>query len=191
MINSPELVRRPLRERDLLPIASNAQILRHFQERIEGIRRAVQSPVRLSPNYYRQSSFLLHISGEQEYFLIEDRHSAFGQQRVERGMAQDLLFKVMTAYGLDQHNSHPHRRYNYKNKKYEEDITKLRDGTTREVHIYPSQTIEGLVFERTRFFVTETQKTTAVWWNAVDEGPHLKVDIPSVFRRKPKPQISL
>ena len=77
------------------------------------------------------------------------------------------------------------------NKRDENVVTVRRDGTTREVTLYPSQATEGLVFERVRSFVTDTGETTDIWWNAVDEDSNLKVDIPSIFRKKPKPQISL
>ncbi len=59
MINPEALVRRPFRERDLIAIATDLQVVERFQERIEGIRREVKSPIRL-PHYYHNIP-LLHI----------------------------------------------------------------------------------------------------------------------------------
>lgn len=195
MINPAELVRRPFRERDLLPIATDAQVIERFQERIEDIRREVKSPIRAP--HFRHSNPLLHISGEEEYSLIGgERYSSLGQLKVERGHGQELLFKAISAYGFNPEISHPFLRYNYTHKQYREDVTARPDGTTREVLVFPSQTIKGLSFERMRYFVTNTGETSDVWWNVVD-GDHYadtfsgKIDIGSIFRRNPKPQISL
>lgn len=191
MINPSELVRRPVRERDLLPIATDLQVIERFQERIEDIRREVKSPIRAP--HFRHSRLLLHMSSEEQYSLIGGGFNSwsgksFPRQRVKIERAQELLFKTMSAYGFDEEISRPLFRYNYEHKRWEKDITERPDGTTREALIYPSQTTKGLVFERVRDFVTQTKETTDAWWNVVDEGPLM--NIKNIFRRNPKPQIS-
>lgn len=193
MINPNELVRRPVRERDFIPIATDAQVIEYFQRIIEDIAGDVRSSIR-GP-HYSHSNPLLHISGEEEYSLIGERNYgrfSLDTLRVERSHAQELLLKVMSAYGFAQDKSHFPIRYNHDDKRYEyrDEIIKRPDGTTRERILYPSQTIKGLEFERVRSFVTETGEATDVWWNVVDTDSMFKLDIPTIFRRKPKPQIS-
>ena len=159
MINPAELVRRPFRERDLLPVATDEQVVGRFQARIEKMREEVRS----MPGPGSRIVNLFHMSGEEEYSLIGDR----GEQRVEMDKGQECLFKVMGEYGFDQDKWHPGLRYNIDKKRREKDITRRSDDTTREVNVYPSQTIKGLGFERVRFFVTKTGETTDVWWNVV------------------------
>jgi len=190
MIDPEALARWPVRERDLLPVASDEQVVQDFQESIEYIRKHVKSPLRAP--HPRHTTSLFHMSGEEEYSLVYTR-SRFGQRRdklrVDRGRGQELLFKVMGAYGFDSNTQRPRLKYNYDNRRHEEDVAVRPDGTTREVTLYPSQTIKGLVFERARSFVTETGEVTDVRWNVVDEGPLLKFYPRIVFGRKP--QISL
>ena len=100
MINPAELAQRPFRERDLLPIATDAQAIEFFQSQIEDLRREVKSPIRAP--HLRHTNSLLHISGGEEYSLIggEFQYASgkrFPQQRLERGHAQDLLFRAMIA----------------------------------------------------------------------------------------------
>ena len=191
-------MRKPTRERDLLPVATDEQAIQYFQEAIEDIRGIVTTPVRVFHGR-GDGNRLLHISSEDEYSLLDrnfrlygsNKYPSLGRMLIERSHAQELLFRTMGAYGFDPNISHPRVRYNYDNKRDENVVTVRRDGTTREVTLYPSQATKGLVFERVRSFVTGTGETTDIWWNAVDEGRYLNVDIPSIFRKKPKPQISL
>lgn len=196
MINPAELVRRPVRERDLLPVATDDQAIQHFQEVIDDIRRVVTAPVRVLHD--RDSNPLLHISGEEEYSLIGGRnfrlyssyrYPSLDAMRIEKSRAQELLFRTMEAYGFDQNVSHPRLKYHYDNKGFEEDVIVRLDGTTREATLYPSQKTKGLVFERVRSFVTDTGGTTDVLWNVVDESPKININVKNIFRRKPKPQI--
>lgn len=162
MINPAELARRPFRERDLLPVANDEQVIQHFQARIEKMREEVRS----MPGPGSRIVNLFHMSGEEEYSLIGNNNSDLDNQRVERGRGQVLLFKVMSEYGFNQDNGHPRLRYNVDKKRREKDITRRPDGTTREVHVFPSKTINGIEFERVQSFITETGQTTDVWWKA-------------------------
>lgn len=193
MISTQELGIRPVKERDLLPIATDEQAIEYFQRKIEVVRRHVIAPIRFP--HYDHNQTLLFVSGEEQNPLIggyvdEQTAKKFSKLKIDRGHAQDLLFKAMSAYGFNSDISHPRRQYNFTDKKWEDDVVKHPSGITSEAIIFPSQTIEGLSFQRTRCFVTETGQTTEFWWKAVDKGPQLKVDVPSVFKRKPKPQIS-
>ena len=193
MINPAELVRRPVRERDLLPVATDAQAIEYFQRNIEDVRREVIVPIRAP--HYDHNKTLLFISGSEQDSLIGgdyDRGKAirYPKFKMEQRHAQDLLFKAMEAYGFDATKFKPARRYNYKTEENEDDVTINPDGTTREVFSYPSR-IQGLDFVRMRDFVTGTEQTTDVRWEVIDKGPQFKVDVPSIFRRKPKPQIKL
>lgn len=180
MINTAELGSRPVRERDLLPIAADEQAIGFFQNQIEYCR--IPDVSAIHGNHFGAMAPLLDMSGEEEFSIIEAdfdyRLLRYPRKKVEKGHAQELLLKVMTAYGFDE------------TKTYERDnITVNPDGTTTEIIIYPSQTIEQLMFQRTRDFVTETGQTAHVRWHAREHASALKVDILGMFRRNPKPQI--
>lgn len=164
MINPAELVKRPFRERGLLPIATDAQVIEDFQERIERIgRESLESYERFA----RPTYGLLHMSGGEEYSLIGGRYFHHGRLRVERSRAQELLFEVMSAHGFDPEKSGHNLRPREINKGLEEDVTERPDGTTKEVLFYPSKNREGLIFERIRFFVTGAGETTDIWWHVM------------------------
>lgn len=183
MINPSELAKRPVTERDLIPLATDEQATEFFQEQIGYL--AAQSAITALHNV--QSIPLLHISGEEEFSLIgRDYYPTSLKTRAERGRAQELLFRVMTGYGFDQTKSEFARIYNFRKKELEDDITIRPDGVTREVRAYPSQTIKRLEFQRVRDFVTDTGKTTSVWWKVVDKGNWAISNIGTISSRSPK-----
>ncbi|MEK7517741.1 MAG: hypothetical protein AAB583_04275 [Patescibacteria group bacterium] len=181
MINVSELEKRPIQKIDITPLATDEQVIGFFQNQIEYCRIPAVSPIH-APHFGAQAG-LLHLS-QEEFSLIEADFDyqlhIYPQKKVEKRHGQELLFRVMKAYGFDDA------------KRFEEDnITVNPDGTTREIILYPSQTIEKLVFQRTRDFITETGETTDVRWHAREHHSGWKADIRGLFRKNPKPQMKL
>ena len=179
MINSSEM----LRQADIearLPVPTDQQVQDNLSSKIDVIRRSVELPIRMgyTDEYIRS---LFSITAEK-YVCLKGMDWRKGYiWRVESDRLQQLGIGVMKEYGLDETNSRPE----YCNGSWTKGgIIDDRDGTSREMRLYPSQTIDGLAFERVKKFVNTTGEVLSVEWSVFDKAPLFRIRLRKKLGKK-------
>lgn len=100
---------------------------------------------------------------------FSELESIDGEKKLAESDPLQLLgLGIMEEYGLNRSVSRPtHDNINWT----KDGITHDKDGYSREVRSYPSQTINHLTFQRTRRFNTSTGATHSISWQAKVEIP--------------------
>ena len=169
MINRVEIV-RPSNVEARLPILTDQQVQEILRSKIDAIRRNVKLSVRIGRLFetlgdgYRCSLF--YLTGEESSCLkgVDETTGKVESERLQR-----LGFEVMREYGFDENNTRVYRNGWKKNG------TDFLNGISREYKFYPSKTIDGLTFERTRTYAKDTGKTLSVAWEVVDSASLVRI----------------
>lgn len=174
MINRAEMGRPKEKE---LPILGDQEVQNILRSRIDAIRRNVERPIRFGYFYHIMPFSALNEKDDHRelFFFTSEEFSFFENGKVESDRLQRLGFEIMRGYGLDENISQPA----YTNNGYNQnEVNDYSNGISVEVLDYPSQTINGLIFQRIREFVTATGKTLSVDWEAVDKAPVFRIKKP-------------
>lgn len=171
MINPREMVtRRAIEERSPLPLATDQEVQDALREKIEIFRRCVEKPVRLGhpteSNVLNAAGHLFTFTAENDSWLEDEGGKRV--RRVESDRFQALGLQVMRDYGLDDNESIPMKGGYSVNGSI---------GVSTEIRRYPSQSIKGLVFERTKKSIPATGETLSVRWEVMDNAPLLRLPI--------------
>lgn len=161
MINPETLRRGPDQPEKPLPILPDEVVRNSFIGKIEeacavthkirGVLESIYDAKKELPLFYMDAV------DEQSEVGYDDQVGLS-----DRGRVQEIAFEVMSQYGLNTVIHHP--RFNSGGFNSEGSYSH-NDGTSREILIYPSQTVEGLSFERERDYYTESNETISVIWN--------------------------
>ena len=174
-MNRAEMVRQSMVDARL-PVLTDQEIQSNLRSKIDPIRRNVESSFRIGYQYGTLgdgiSRDLFSFTAEESF--IEDvdwRKGKIG--KVESDHLQQLGLEVMKEYGFDETKTKPYAGL----QKWQQNDIDDPGGTSREFTLYPSQTIEGLVFERTRKYVKTTGETISVSWSVRDNAPLIKIGL--------------
>ena len=175
MINRVEMVRSNDMEARL-PVPTDQEVQDIFRRKIEIIRRSVELPVRIGCPYStlgEDSQQHLFSFTADDYSYLDGMNWRDGKiGRVESGRLQALGLEVMKEYGFDENSSKPE----YTDGGWTKDgIIDDHGGTSRELRIYPSKTINGLAFERAKNFNTTTGEVLYVSWSVLDKAPLFRI----------------
>ena len=99
-------------------------------------------------------------------FSIEAGELVFighGAVKYQKGKLQETGFEALRRFGMDPDITEPYRD---RHGRVRESIEEIFDGTVNETLSYPSQTIPGLSFLRSRQYYPNTGETINVAWYA-------------------------
>lgn len=180
------------------PIPTDKHVQSILRRKINAVRNHVESPIRLgnlivgliSTRFNKDNSQPLFsftaekYSDLEEYIDWKDKRSRdYGKKwRVESDRLQALGIGVMKEYGFNEEIWRPE----YSGHGWTEDgtMSNREEGTSEENRLYPSDAIEGLVFERSRIFDTATGKTLCVSWDVVDKASTIRINLGKKSRRR-------
>lgn len=155
MINVRELERRPgaypsRRKIDNLPSLDDGTIRHSIGEKIEIVKAGTTTDLSLCK---------ISAEDRQQVVLIDSTGQAIGKAKPEA--IQKAGFQVMQEYGLEDETfvSDP-KKVDYKSP----------DGMMTEYRVYPSLTVSGLGFRRTRVYFEETDKNESVSWDVCNSS---------------------
>lgn len=119
--------------------------------RIQGVIDYINKKFRLAPHY---NTCLYEIEGGKNVYETEDDND--NTLNIEAELGQEAVLKVMKSFGLDKPKGDMF-----------DQVKTIHDfnNTFREELTYPSSTIKGLAFIRSRFYC-EDGKTVAFSWSA-------------------------
>ena len=177
MINQAEMVSKVAIE-VRLRVLTDQEIQSNLRSKIDAIKRSVELPIRIGRPYgilgEDNSRFLFLFKAEEFSFLRRDSIYPERVGRVESDRLQRLGLEVMKEYGLDEKVSRPP----YHDRGWTKDgVIDDRNGNSREMMLYPSQTIDGLAFVRTREFIKATGQTLSVGWSVLDKAPLFRIKL--------------
>jgi len=166
MINRAEML-KPNDMLARLPIYTDQQAIDNLRSRIEIVRKNIEKPSRIGLPPSRMK--VLFSFTAEEYAYLEGMNWRDGKiGRVETDRLQTLGLGVMKEYGFDEKISQSGCHEIHWPK---DGITDNQDGTSEEMRLYPSQTINGLTFERVKKFSTDEGKVLSVSWSVLDNAP--------------------
>lgn len=182
MIDYKEL-EPPIRKVEYLPVVSPREATRTFVLDIQKVVRGIEYPVRYGQRWIEEARHLFSMVGGEEYSEVKipdyptlGKGSAWG--RIEAQKGAEALFDVMTQFGL----------YTSKTTKFSSHLFlggssqfDFKDVFT-EIIDYPSQTIPGLVFIRTRGYnLKHKDSTVFVSWHVSDRAPEYAINWRRLF----------
>ncbi|MFH1832830.1 MAG: hypothetical protein ABH816_01500 [Candidatus Levyibacteriota bacterium] len=176
--SNPSEKQRPL----LNSIITNDKARAILCEQINFIRDRVEKPVRFGEP--RESCLLAFLTGDK-YGIVYDsvNRTRIGDiAAYNTDKLHELIINVMESYGLDQEQSRSYqpKELDTDRKKWNNGIINCAFGNKKEVLIYPSQKIKGLVFVREKL-INQFGETVSIRWMVKDEAPINKVDIKGLF----------
>lgn len=143
---------------------------------IETVVNALHKKIRLPGLIDTYPISIFYAAGEQKgYAEIIDEESR-NTYKIKAGDFQNILFEVMKKYGFNE------------NKKI---INEAESVDGREKIDFPSQTISGLIFRRTRDFNEEKpEETYSVEWEVLDAGPKVRLMLPWAKVQEDRPYVT-
>lgn len=165
-----------------LHVFTDQEVKRILHSQIDAIRRNVELPIRIGSPYGSWGdghSRPLFSFTRGKYSYLKDTHNG-GIGKVESDRLQVLGLETMREYGLDE--KIPPQTTADEPFWPKGGIIDDRDGNSREMRLYPSQTIEGLAFKRTRKYNTATGETLSVGWEVIDNSSPFRIPFRGFFR---------
>lgn len=186
MINIETLKKGPPKQREKpLPIISDDTVRENFRQKIEIIRKRVQKPIRIYPDY-RSHHPLFYASAGEKYSAVYDSIHELKRGNIGRAKAarlQEIALDLMHQYGLNESVFTPANMQGLD----ENGIAWRHEGVAREFLDFPSQTIPGLVFRRNRDYYLNSGETILFGWEVVDESPQFRINLSeAIFPKKPQ-----
>lgn len=160
MISLETLRRGPIQEQEAaLTLLKDEQVRNALTAQIQAAI-VVTREIRPLDEYPDEELPLFHASADKRLSIVRDTTGMIGLS--EREHFQDLVIEVMRRYGLDINISKPKFTSGGWN---HNGVTNDRDGTSRQILDYPSQTVRGLHFESNRHYYTATNEPISVSWS--------------------------
>jgi len=154
-------------ERDL-PVLSDQQVQSYLLEKIEKICKKVGKKFRLRQD--RCTEYLFTITAD-DFSTISHSDRWKGKMGVkDADILQQIGLQIMQRYGFNEQNFKPDMSDGRDNC----GVMNYEDGVSTEKMIYPSETVKGLAFERSKIFETNTGKPIHVSWSVAGNCPYLK-----------------
>ena len=162
MISLEALRRGPLEEQEAaLTLLNDEQVRNALTEQIQAAI-AITQEIRPLDEYPDEELPLFHASADKRLSIVRDTTGMIGLS--EREHFQDMAIEVMQRYGLDTNIFKPRFTSGGWNP---DGVTNDRDGTSRQILDYPSQTVRGLHFESNRHYYIATNEPISVNWTVV------------------------
>lgn len=183
MINIEALRAGPAYENmdDQLPILSDEEARINLSKKIEDLASGLKRNIRLGKPYHDRRS-LFGISSTEPSTLTDSDRGWTKAGQVEPERLQNLAFEVMSQYGFDPSVFYP----KYSDGDWNNDGVSFNEkyGTAKQILMYPSQSIPGLIFSRELSYWSDNNAPIWVSWEVLDEGPEFKMDIGRAVRNR-------
>lgn len=177
MIDAEALRGRPRQKEKVPPALTDKQVKEIIVANVEEAC-AITHKIRGMAESVSDASkgvFLFAMKAEDDESIVENGNNV---GLCARGRVQEIAFEVMTQYGLNAAIHHP---INTDRGWDSNGIHDYKDGTSRELLVYPSQTVRGLSFERDRYSYTSTGESIIVTWSVEGQKRPFREKLKNLF----------
>ena len=179
MIDYKELEPPVHRPDSLLPKVSTARAAYGFRGTIERVVKTINYAIRFGQWETRDPRHLFTMVGGEEFSDIRipnypARETFSG--RIDAQTGQEVLFEVMTGFGLDTSESTKHSSHHGSTSPYLVNVH-------NEIISYPSQTVPGLEFDRIVGYNDWPRNSRVVFvtWQVADRAPEYAINWRRLF----------